>query len=132
MKAYWLDASVILRFLTGDPPEMARQALAIFQRAAAAQIVLKLHPVTVAEVVYTLKSFYRLDLEAIIQQMLALLEQEGIEVQEREAVERALFAMLIHKISYADALLTCLALPGEGIATFDRDFKRVGVELLVE
>lgn len=120
MKAYWLDASVILRLLTGDPPELARQALGIFQRAASGEVVLKLHPVTVAEMVYTLKSFYRLSLEPISNQLLALLDQDGLEVHEQRAVECALSIMLTHNVSFADALLASLRSPDEGVATFDQ------------
>ncbi|MDN5364792.1 MAG: hypothetical protein PWQ91_1857, partial [Eubacteriales bacterium] len=28
----WIDANVVLRFLTGDPPEMARKALQLMRR----------------------------------------------------------------------------------------------------
>jgi predicted nucleic acid-binding protein len=120
VNAHWLDASVILRLLTGDPPTLARQAMEIFQRAASGELVLKLHPVTVGEVVYTLKSFYRSDPEVISNQLLALMAQEGVEVHERRAVARALSTMVLHNVSYADALLASLAGQDEGVATFDR------------
>lgn len=130
MKAYWLDASVMLRLLTGDPPTLARQAMEIFQRAASGELLLKVHPVTVGEVVYTLKTFYRSDPEAINNQLLALLAQQGVEVHERRVVERALSTMLLHNVSYADALLASLAGQDEGVAMFDRGFRRLGARLL--
>ncbi|WP_269801876.1 PIN domain-containing protein [Thermus sediminis] len=33
MKPYYLDTSLMLRLLTGDPPELAAQALEVFRGA---------------------------------------------------------------------------------------------------
>ena len=59
MTVFWVDANVLLRFLTGEPPQLAERALRLIQRAEQGEITLRLSPIVVAEVVWVLSSFYR-------------------------------------------------------------------------
>ncbi len=54
MKRFWLDANVILRFLTKQPPEQAERALTLFERAETEEIALAVPVLTVAEVTWVL------------------------------------------------------------------------------
>ena len=58
LKPYYLDTSLMLRLLTGDPPELAAQALEVFRGAEEGRYTLAVHPLAVAEAFYTLVSFY--------------------------------------------------------------------------
>ena len=58
MKDLWVDADVLLRLLTGDPPAQARKVLALAKKAEAGEVRLRVAPLVVAEVVWTLTSFY--------------------------------------------------------------------------
>ena len=55
---YLVDANVLLRFLTGQPPAHAEGAKQLFMRAANGDAVLEVVPFIVAEAFYTLTSFY--------------------------------------------------------------------------
>ncbi|MBC7227772.1 MAG: PIN domain-containing protein, partial [Thermoflexales bacterium] len=59
MNRAYVDANVILRFLTSDPPDMAEQAAALFERVEQENLRLVLDPIVLAEVVWVLQSFYR-------------------------------------------------------------------------
>ena len=59
MKRAFIDANVILRYLTKDPPEMAEAALKTFTNAENGKVFLLVTNLTVAEVVWVLESFYR-------------------------------------------------------------------------
>lgn len=40
MNAYWIDANVLLRLITDDPPELAERAAQLFVRAEQGDILL--------------------------------------------------------------------------------------------
>ncbi|WP_258360725.1 hypothetical protein [Moorella sulfitireducens (nom. illeg.)] len=44
MTYLWIDANVILRFITGDPPEMAVKTLKLMARAEKGDIGLRVSP----------------------------------------------------------------------------------------
>lgn len=56
MNPYWLDTSLLLRLLTGDPPPLAEKALQVFREAEEERLLLRVHPLVVAEAFYTLVS----------------------------------------------------------------------------
>ena len=56
-----VDTNVLLRFLSGLPAKQAEAAKPRFEEAAAGRIFLDVSPVIVAEVMYTLLSFYKVD-----------------------------------------------------------------------
>lgn len=58
MSIYWVDANVLVRFLTGEPTEMADRSERLLQRAQRGETTLRIHPVVVAETVWVLQSFY--------------------------------------------------------------------------
>jgi len=131
VRAYWCDASVILRLLIGKPEGLAGRAVQIFRGAERGAYRLLVHPVTVAEVFYTLKSYYKVPVPEIANAIAALCERDGVELMEEHAVVRALEGIADAGASFADALLAALAVQGgEGVATFDQDFRGLGVEML--
>jgi predicted nucleic acid-binding protein len=78
MTDFWVDANVLLRFLTGEPPELAERALRLIQRAEQEEVNLKLSPIVVAEIVWVLSSFYRYSRTQIAEVLLPLIASDGI------------------------------------------------------
>lgn len=101
----WLDANVVVRHLTGDPPEMARQATALLGEAEAGRITLHLYPVTVAEVVWVLARGYGLDRQAVAGAVRSFLRAEGIRCEEGDLLIAALDDYERLNVDFADALL---------------------------
>lgn len=125
VEVYWLDTSLILRLLTGEPPELAQQALEVFAEAETGQYILRVHPLVVAEAFYTLRSFYKLPKAAVAQSLLELFDREGLELQEEEAVRYALQEAAHNSLSYVDAhLLQSAHNTGGGIATLDKQLAK--------
>lgn len=77
LKPYYLDTSLMLRLLTGDPPELAAQALEVFRGAEEGRYTLAVHPLAVAEAFYTLVSFYGVGRAKAAGALLDLLDREG-------------------------------------------------------
>ena len=126
-----IDANVLLRYLTGDPQELADRARMLLERAERGELVLVLTPLTVAECVWVLKSFYKhplVDIADALQRVLAL---DGLRTPGLGLVSDALSSMARHNVDFADAYLAEQGrAEGMDVATFDRDFRRLGVQVL--
>ena len=58
METYFIDANIFLRFLTRDNIEKQKKAENIFKKAISGEIILITTDLVIAEVVWTLESFY--------------------------------------------------------------------------
>ncbi|QIN80651.1 PIN domain-containing protein [Rubrobacter marinus] len=123
----WVDANVLIRFLTGEPPEMADRAERLLGRARRDGLTLRIHPVVVAETVWVLQSFYGRTSAEVVGVLVPLLTQHGLRVEGVGVVVRALELMSEKNVDFADALLAETALSrGESVASFDADFRKLG------
>ena len=131
MTTAWLDTNVVLRFLTRDPAPLAQRADRLLARAEAGDIALRLTPVIVAEIVWTLASRYRQRPERIATAVGAVLRADGILADDREALIEALDLMVERRVSFPDAYVAVSARRAdEPVCSFDADFKRLDVEIL--
>lgn len=127
MKRAFIDANVILRYFTKDPPDMAKAALKIFSAAQEGHILLVVAPITVAEVVWVLESYYEYPRRQIAETLSLFLRSDGIEVIDLEMLVQALSLYHEKNIDFADVLLAQFAL-NRGlniIYSFDRHFDRI-------
>ena len=127
MKEALVDANVILRYLTKDPPAMAEAALKIFNEARNGKILLLIIPITVAEVVWVLESFYGYPKQQITETMIPFLMCEGLEVENLDLLIGALTLYHEKNLDFADAVLAITALRKgpKIICSFDRHLNRV-------
>ena len=127
---YKLDANVVLRFLTGEPEDMAERSRKLMQRADRDEIKLKLLPLVVAEVYWVLNSYYEFSRERIAGVLGKLIRAQGIETAEVELIGEALELAAEKNVDFIDAILSLRAKKEEvKVVTFDReDFKKLTVE----
>ena len=124
----WADANVLLRFLTGDPPELAGRASGLLEKAERGGVPLRMHSVVVAETVWVLQSFYGYSKADISDALIPFLEHPALKVEGARIVIQALRAMADNNVDFADALLAGVARShGEGVASFDKDFRKLDV-----
>ncbi len=129
VSSWWVDANVLLRFLTGDPLKLAERAAKLLEKGQRGEVLLRVHHVVVAETVWVLESFYEYSKEDISGALIPLLEQPALRVEGARTVVRALEAMAANNVDFADALLAETARArGEGVASFDKDFRKLDVE----
>jgi len=127
MKRAFIDANVILRYFTQDPPDLAEAARKTFSAAQEGLVVLVLAPITVAEVVWVLESFYGYSKSQISETITQFLRSDGLEVFDRELMIQALSVYREKNIDFADALLAQFAL-NQGtslIYSFDNHLSRI-------
>ena len=122
-----LDTHVILRHALGDDPSHRRQALRLFEQAGEGTLRLLVSSLVIAQVVWTLESFYRASREYIAGLLQALLETPGVTALEPRVVSRCIEIYGAHDIEIVDAYLVALAEETKTpvLATFNKkDFRR--------
>ncbi len=127
MRRAFVDANVILRFLTGDPAPMAAQARDLFAAVEQGDLVLVVDEVTIAEVVWVLQSFYGYPAPTVGTVVQELLARAGLEAQDKVGLLTALSLYREKNVGFADALVA-VHMERQGVSdvyTFDRHFDRL-------
>ncbi|VBA57104.1 PIN domain-containing protein [Mycobacterium attenuatum] len=119
----FVDTNVLVRHLTGDPPEMAGRATAYL----ATTPDLFLTDLVVAETVYVLESFYETPRDQIAQAMRSLVGFGSILCVDSALLLRALEVYESERTDFAEAyLVACAESTGVGkVASFDRSIDRI-------
>lgn len=119
----FLDTNVVVRHLTGEPPEMAIRATAYLQ----SEIDLLLTDLVAAETVYVLESFYETPRGQVAQVMRSLIAFESVVCVDPALLLRAIEVYEMDRVDFAEAYLVASAeSTGVGrIASFDRSLDRV-------
>jgi len=122
-----LDANVILRHLVNDSPELARKARAVFQKAAQDAITLVCDPVTLAEVVWVLESFYQIPRGQIAEELTTFLAAPEITIVDKELYLTALRLYEEAVPHFGDACACAAAMKtAEGrLISFDKKLSKV-------
>jgi predicted nucleic acid-binding protein len=119
----FVDTNVVIRHLTGDPPEMAQRAAALL----ASGTRLLLADVVLAECVYVLESYCEVERPRIADLMRAAIAFPSIETVDPASLLRALEIYELDRLDFAEAYLVALA-EATGvnqIVSFDRSIDRV-------
>lgn len=125
----WLDANVVLRLLTGEPQAQAAAAARLMARADGGEVRLRICPLVVAEVVWVLISAYGTPPQKVAATLASFLASGGLIVDEGMLVASALHDMAERRVDFIDAYLAARARHSRApVASFDRDFDRLGVD----
>lgn len=126
----FVDTNILVRHLTGDPPEMAARATAFLAAADA----LYLPDMVLAEVVYVLEKFYEVPRDDVASFARTIVTNDPIVVMDVDLVLRALEIYEVHRLGFADAYLVASAeVSGVGaVASFDRGIDRTKTVRRVE
>jgi predicted nucleic acid-binding protein len=119
----FVDSNILVRHLTGDPPEQATRATE-FLRGAETLILVDL---VVAEVVYVLESVYEVERVRVAELVRAILGFPAVAVPDEALLLRTLEIYEQHRLHFAESYLAaCAELSGAGVvASFDRGIDRV-------
>ena len=118
----FVDTNVLIRHLTGEPPQQARQATRYLEEADQ----LLLPDLILAEVAYVLESFYEVAGLQVAEALRAILSFRAIRVVDSALLYRTVELYEVHRLDFADAYLVASAeRTGVGVvASFDRAIDR--------
>ncbi len=122
-----LDTNIVLRHALGDDQSHRQQAQRLFERASEGDLRLLVPSLVIAQVVWTLESFYRASREYITALLRALLATPGVTALEPRVASRCIEIYGAYNIEIVDAYLVALAEQTKTplLATFNKkDFRR--------
>jgi predicted nucleic-acid-binding protein len=118
-----IDTNVLVRHLTGDPPEMAARATAYLGSPRE----LLLTDLVAAETVYVLESFYQAPRGQVAEAVRSLIAFDSIVCVDPALLLRAIEVYETDRIDFAEAyLVACAEGTGVGkVVSFDRSIDRI-------
>jgi predicted nucleic acid-binding protein len=129
-----VDTNVILRFLTREPPDLARQALALFTAVQNGEVELVLEEIVLAEAVWVLRSFYKVTPAEISNTLQEFVSYSGIICEHKATILIALRLFASKNLDFTDAMIAAhMVRKGiPDIYSFDAHFDRLpGINRLI-
>lgn len=127
MKKIFVDTNIFLRFLTADEPEKYKRCRELFEKAVHGEISLITSDMVVAELIWTLASFYRVPKEEIIEKISIIVNTPNISIPNKRLIMDTLVLFSQKSIDYIDAYNAVLAkyYNCEQIFSYDKHFDRI-------
>jgi predicted nucleic-acid-binding protein len=120
------DTNLFLRYLTNDVPEQAEAVEGLLRRAQAGEVGLVTNSLVIAEVVWTLESYYQQSRDDVRAKVLAILNTPGLEVAEAELVLQAVLWYAEKNVDFIDAYNAAWLLARDIHAAYTFDRKHFG------
>ena len=120
----FLDANVVIRYLTEDDPAKAARCGRLFNKVGRGEETLVTHPLVLAEVVWVLTGVYRLAKERVVDALVELLSLDDLLLDDKEGALSALGLFRTKPIDFVDAY-TAIWMQAKGlnqIHSYDTDF----------
>lgn len=127
--------NLFLRYLTNDIPDQAEAFEVILRRAERGEIPLVTNSLVIAEIVWTLESYYRLPPGEVQDKVLAILNTPGLEVADGDTLLQAILWHVEKSVDFIDAY-NAAWMAEQGIHTIitldQKHFKRLeGINVLI-
>ena len=126
----FLDTSIVVRYLTGDPPHLAEQAARIID----GEDELKVTDVVVAETAYVLRSVYGVARSVTVDHLVALLQKQNVStfgLDKSLVLHGLLLCRPSGRVSFADAMVWAAARSSKAktVYSLDERFPGDGLEV---
>lgn len=126
----FVDTSVLVRYLTGDPPGAAKIAVQIIEESP----TLNLTDVAIAETAFVLSKFYRYPRDVIVDALVELVRRRNIvplNLDKGTVIDALLLCRPSGRVSFADAMIWAAARRVEAgvVYSFDQRFPSDGITL---
>lgn len=128
MNKYFVDTNIFLRYLTNDIPDQAQYLEDLMKAAQKGEAQLIIHPFIIAEIVWTLGSFYKYPKKKIDEIISSFVASELFKIDDRDILLQALEDFHTLNIDFIDAFIGNWMIENkvENIATWNiKDFKRI-------
>lgn len=125
-----LDTSILVRYLTGDPADLATEAAAVIEEEDGLQVT----DVVLAETAFVLGSVYGVPRPVIVDYLIGLLQRQNIDVfglEKGVVLQALLLCRPSGRVSYADALVWAAAkhTRDKVVYSLDKRFPSEGLDL---
>lgn len=97
------DTNLFLRLLTDDVPEQAEAFANLLRKADQGEMQFVTNPMVLAEIIWTLESYYGLSKEAVQEKILAILNTPGLDVSDEALILQAILWYVEKNVDFIDA-----------------------------
>lgn len=99
----FVDANIILRYLTKDDAQKEKKCAELFERTSMGKEILYTSSLVIAEVVWVLERFYKLNRSQVVVYTEKILNTPFLECDEKDALFIAIGLYDLKKIDFIDA-----------------------------
>ena len=103
MERKFIDTNIFLRFLTKDDPSKYDKCKELFKRAMEGKINLTTSSLVIAELIWTLLSYYKVSKADVIEKVSIIVGTETIHIPEKDIIADALILYSRENIDYIDS-----------------------------
>lgn len=103
MPKCFVDTNIFLRLLTNDVPVQAEAVARLLRLAAEGKVTLLTSALVLAELVWTLESYYKLPRQEIKAKVLAILSTPGLWVENADLIAEAILLYADKDVDFIDA-----------------------------
>lgn len=130
MRRYFIDTNIFIDILMRRDEKRFIQCSRFFKQVKSNKIKAVTGNVVLAELIWTLKSFYGIGKEEIVRRIKSIIKLRGIKLIDGYESMKAINLYLLRPIKYIDALIASIKPIQEKkwtVVSFDKDFDRIGV-----
>jgi len=126
-RTIFVDTNIFLRYLTGDDPEKFERCKNLFKRALEKKVVLLTSGMVIAELIWTLNSFYKVPKDEIIEKVSVILNTSNLKIPDKKLISETLTLYSQKNIDYIDAYNSVFMSDNgcDQIFSYDKDFDRI-------
>lgn len=126
MKSLLLDTNIILRFITGEPVDQAKEAAGLVAAAEAGKLRLAVLPMVLAEAVFVLTGFYAHPRSTVADVLGRLISSPGFHHEDTDVMLDALKLFGAGKLDFVDCYLAATSIrEGRTLISFDRELSKL-------
>lgn len=127
---YFLDTNIFLRILVNDDPKFFKECLELFKKIEDGEIMAFTSDVIIAEVVWTLRTYYKLPKESVVESVQLINAIKNIKFVDSHDITMAIDIFSKNNVKFVDALIaSCplIALKKMKLMSYDKDFDKIGI-----
>ena len=125
-KTLSVDANLIIRFLLNDHPKLSPLAKSIFLKAQKKLVKIYLDEVVIAEVIWTLSSFYKIKKADLVDKLEKFVSQDWVVNPKKNLILEALNLFRSSHLDYIDCWIFTVSQSQKlTLETFDKALKRI-------
>jgi predicted nucleic acid-binding protein len=127
MENEFVDTNVFLRYLTKDDPSKYERCREMFKKALEGQIAIATSGMVIAELIWTLLSYYKAPKAEVIEKVSVILGTENLFVPDKDMLADALVLYARRNIDFIDAY-NAVFMKYKGlreIYSYDDDFETI-------
>lgn len=129
MKKIFVDTNIFLRYLTGDDPLKYNKCRDLFEKAVEREINLFTSGMVIAELVWTLISFYKVPKEEVIEKVSIIVNTPNISIPNKKLITETMVLYSQKNVDYIDAYNAIFMKHNncDQIFSYDKDFDRIEI-----